>query len=357
MTSPYSPGSTRTIFGTLPDGQAVHAVTLMNTSGMQVTLIGYGAAIQSVMVPDRSGVFHDVTIGHDSLDDYLRWPQYAGATVGRFANRIAGGRFTLDGREYSLPLNNGPNSLHGGVKGFDAVNWAIEAVSDTSATFKLTSPDGDQGYPGTLIVTACYMLDDDNRLSVEYSATTDAPTIVGLSNHAYWNLGGEGSGTAMDHRLQILAGGYLPVDESLIPTGERRAVAGTPFDFREPKAIDADVRDAGDEQIRIGQGFDHNWIVSDGVSADLRPVARLEHTGSGRVMSVYSDQPGLQFYSGNFFDGTTSGKSGRLYRMGDAIALEPQLFPDTPNQSSFGSARLDPGETYRNRIAWQFSTI
>lgn len=345
------------IFGTLPDGQQVHAITLMNAAGMQVTLISYGAAIQAVLVPDRSGQFRDVTLGHATLEDYLRWPQYAGATVGRFANRIAGGRFSLDGRVYKLPLNNGLNSLHGGTVGFDRVNWEVQGVGDCSVTFKLVSPDGDQGYPGSLSVTACYTLYDDNRLSLEYRATTDAPTIVGLSNHAYWNLAGEGSGSAMDHRLQIFADHFLPTNAALIPTGERRAVERTPFDFRQSKAIDTHLRDADDAQIRVGQGYDHNWIIADSVSEQLRPVARIEHAESGRMMSLFSNQPGLQFYSGNFFDGTTSGKAEKFYRMGDAIALEPQLFPDTPNQPDFGSARLDPCQTYRNLIAWQFGTI
>ncbi len=343
-------------FGTLPDGQQVDAITLMNASGMQVTIISYGAAIQSVLVPDRAGEVRDVAIGHDTLEDYVRWPQYAGATVGRFANRIAGGRFTLDGHVYTLPINNGVNSLHGGAVGFDSVNWKVQEVDDASVTLKLVSPDGDQGYPGMLTVSACYALNDNNQLSVEYIATTDAPTIVGLSNHAYWNLAGEGSGSAMDHRLQIFADNFLPTDTALIPTGERRPVTRTPFDFRNAKPVGEDVRDASDEQIRIGQGYDHNWIIAESLSEELRPVARLDHPDSGRTMSLFSNQPGLQFYSGNFFDGSTSGKVGNLYRMGDAIALEPQLFPDTPNQPAFGSARLDFGQVYRNLIAWRFGT-
>jgi aldose 1-epimerase len=341
----------------LPDGQQVDSITLMNASGMEVTLISFGAAIQSVLVPDRSGELGDVAIGHDTIEGYLRWPQYAGATVGRYANRIAGGRFMLDGKTYQLPVNNGANSLHGGPAGFDSVNWEIQEVGDSSVTFKLISPEGDQGYPGTLGVTACYALDERNRLSLEYSATTDAPTIVGLSNHAYWNLAGEGSGSAMDHRLQIFAERFLPTDPGLIPTGEHRQVKGTPFDFRQTKAIGQDVRDGSDEQIRIAQGYDHNWIVGTEVGGELRQVAQLEHFGSGRVLSLFSNQPGLQFYSGNFFDGTTSGKAGKLYRMGDAVALEPQLFPDTPNQPAFGSARLNPGQTYRNLITWQFGIL
>jgi aldose 1-epimerase len=343
-------------FGRLPDGSDVSAVTLVNVSGMTVTLISYGAAIQSVIVPDRNGEYRDVTIGHAAIEDYLRWPQYAGATVGRFANRIAGGRFTLDDCEYRLPLNNGPNSLHGGETGFDRVNWQLREASARSAIFTMRSSDGDQGYPGNLDIAARYALNDDNLLSLTYEATTDAPTIIGLSNHAYWNLGGEGSGTAMDHLLQIDADSFLAVDENLIPTGERRPVAGTAFDFRAIKPIGRDLRNASEEQLRFGQGYDHNWIVGEGVASEVRKIARLEHPASGRVMTVHSNQPGLQFYSGNFFDGSTWGKSGGFYRMGDAIALEPQLFPDTPNRPEFGSALLDPGETYRNLITWEFTT-
>ena len=344
------------IFGYLPDGQSVDAVTLMNACGMRVTLISYGAAIQSVLVPDRSGLFHDVTMGHSNLEDYLQWSQYSGATVGRFANRIAGGRFALDGREYELPTNNGPNSLHGGATGFDRRNWKLKNASDSAVTFTLVSPDGDQGYPGALAATAIYSLSDDNRLSVVYAATTDVPTIVNLSNHAYWNLAGEGEGSAMGHRLQIFADHFLPTDTDLIPTGERRGVGGTAFDFRKPKVIDENLRDVSDEQIRNGCGYDHNWIIADDASADLRLVARVEEGASGRVMSLSTNQPGLQFYSGNFFDGSSSGKAGKACRMGDFIALEPQMFPDTPNQPNFGSARLDPGQTYRSLIEWHFST-
>lgn len=353
MTRPELKQPARRVFGTLPNGQAVDAVTLINANGMQATVITYGASIQSVIVPDRLGEYRDVTIGHSNFEDYLRWPQYAGATVGRFANRIAEGRFSLDGHEYQLPVNNGANALHGGTAGFDKLNWRISEADSISVTFELVSPDGDQGYPGTLTVAACYTLHDDNRLSVEYTATTDATTIVNLTNHAYWNLAGDGAGTAMDHHLQIFAEHFLPTDAGLIPTGERRAVAGTPFDFRNGRIIDDVVRDAGDEQIRTGQGFDHNFIVGDDAGG-LKTVAILSHRKSGRKMTVRSNQPGLQFYSGNFFNGTTSGKAGMLYRMGDAIALEPQRFPDSPNQPDFGSARLDPGETYTNRIEWMF---
>ena len=352
-------GWSRERFGTLPGGESVESVLLSNPGGMQVRIITYGAAIQSVIVPDRDGRLADVTLGHADVADYLRWPQFFGATVGRFANRIARGRFRLDGRDYCVPVNDGPNSLHGGTRGFDKVNWWIEAAiggAVPQVTLRHVSPDGDQGYPGTLDVVATYALGPDNSLSVEYRATTDRPTIVNLSNHAYWNLAGEGADRgAMDHLLSIHADHFLPTDSGAIPTGEVRPVVGTPFDFRTPRRIGAEVRDARDEQIRLGRGYDHNWVAARAVAAAPRPLARLEDPLSGRVMELLSDQPGLQFYSGNFLDGTSWGKAGRLYRMGDGIALEPQLFPDTPNRPEFGSARLAPSEIYRHHTIWRFS--
>ena len=351
--------ATRSRFGQLPDGRAVEAVTLGNDAGMTVRLIAYGAAIQSVVVPGRDGEPADVALGYPSLDGYLAKSEYFGATVGRVANRIAKGRFVLDGKPYEVPVNNGPNSLHGGTQGFDKVLWDVVEVkpgATPSVTFRYVSPDGDQGYPGTLTTTATYTLGADNALSIDYRATTDRTTLVNLSNHAYWNLAGEGSpGGAMGHLLTIPADHYSPTDATAIPTGEFRPVAGTAFDFRTPTPVGARVRDASDEQIAFGRGYDHNWVVSRERAASPRLVARAEDPGSGRVLEVLSDQPGVQFYSGNFFDGTVKGKSGRLYRMGDAIVLEPQMFPDTPNRPEFGSVRLEPGQEYRNRIVFRFS--
>lgn len=353
-----SAGVRREPFGSA-EGTAVEAITLTNAHGMRVRIISYGAGIQSVIVPDRDGNFADVALGHGRLQPYLDQPQYMGSTVGRVANRIAAGRFRFDGADCQVPVNNGPNSLHGGDKGFDKIVWDVLGTSEegaASVTLGLVSPEGDQGYPGTLTVTATYSLGDDNALTLEYRAATDRPTLVNLSNHAYWNLAGEGAAEgAMGHRLTIFADHYLPTDATAIPTGEFRPVEGTPFDFRSPHLIGARVRDAGDEQIRLGRGYDHNWVVSRAVAPEPRLVARVEEPGSGRVMELLSNQPGLQFYSGNFLDGSSAGKAGHLYRMGDAIALEPQLFPDTPNQPAFGSARLDPGESYRNVIIWRFS--
>lgn len=353
-----SPRVSRAPFGNLPDGQTVEAITLRNAAGMEAVLLTFGATLQALNVPDRQGRFADVTTGFASIDSYLARHPYFGSTVGRVANRIAGGRFTLDGRDYRLPVNNGPNSLHGGTDGFDRVNWRIVAVSDApepSVTMAMESPDGDQGYPGCLAVEAVWSLSDDSCLSVTYTAACDAPTIVNLTNHAYWNLAGEGSGSAMDHLLEIGADSYLPTDASAIPTGERRAVTGTPFDFRTATPIGARIRDTSDEQLLIGRGYDHNWIVGDGMSETPRTIARLSDPASGRTMVLRSNQPGLQFYSGNFLDGSLFGKAGRAYRMGDAVALEPQAFPDTPNQPGFGSIRLAPGETYRHAIEWHFA--
>ena len=344
-------------FGTLPNGEEVAAIGLGNRRGMQVRIISYGASLQAVLVPGRDGALADVTLGHSTLRPYLEQPQYFGSTVGRVANRIANGRFTLDGRDYRVPVNNGSNSLHGGVLGFDKVNWELVDEGENMVVLRHLSPDGDQGYPGALIVTAAYSLDEDDALSVEYRATTDRTTIVNLSNHAYWNLAGEGAEEgAMGHLLTIPADHYLPTDAGAIPTGEFRAVEGTAFDFRRQRVIGADIRDASDEQLRFGRGYDHDWVVGREVADESRLLARLEHPGSGRVMEVLSNQPGVQFYSGNFLDGTSSGKSGRIYRMGDAIALEPQMFPDTPNRPEFGSLRLEPGQTYRNVIVWRFRT-
>jgi aldose 1-epimerase len=351
--------SAREHFGTLPDGTIVEAVTLTSAGGMRARIITYGAGIQAVLVPDRAGRFADVALGHADLPTYLDQPQFIGSTVGRVANRIAGGRFTLDGFEYRVPVNNGPNSLHGGPRGFDKVNWSVLSTGmdpSPSVTLGYVSPDGDQGYPGTLTVTATYWLDDDNALAVEYRATTDRTTLVNLSNHAYWNLAGEGCAIgAMGHQLAIPAGHYLPTDATAIPTGEFRDVSGSAFDFRSPTPIGARVRDASDEQILIGRGYDHAWSIAREVSDQPRLLARVEEPVSGRVMELLSNQPSVQFYSGNFLDGSSVGKAGQAYRMGDAFVLEPQMFPDTPNRPEFGSLRLEPGETYRNVIMWRFS--
>lgn len=349
----------RAEFGKMADGRAVEAVTLTNDAGVTVRIINLGAAIQSVIVPDRNGVMADVALGYPSLTGYLAKPEFFGVTVGRVANRIAGGRFTLDGVTYQTSRNDGENALHGGAKGFDKVLWEIVDVKsgpEASVTLRYVSPDGDQGYPGALTATATYSLTEDNALSVDYGATTDKTTVVSLSNHGYWNMAGEGAAAgAMGNVLTIPAAEYTPTDAAAIPTGEFRSVEGTVFDFRTPTAVGARVRDASDEQIVFGRGYDHNWVISRERSPEPRVIATLEDPVSGRTLELISDQPGLQFYSGNFLNGTVIGKAGHLYREGDAIVLEPQAFPDTPNRPEFGSVRLEPGQHYRNHMVFRFS--
>ena len=349
----------RSNFGTLPNGRAVEAVLLTNSHAVTVKIITLGASIQSLQVPDRDGREADIVLGYSSLAGYAAKPEYFGATVGRFANRLANAGFTLDGTRYQLTANNGANALHGGITGFDKVVWQIEEVkSGPTASVALTyvSADGDQGYPGRLSVKAIYTLNEQNEVSVHYSARTDRATIVNISNHTYFNLAGEGSSFGvLQHILTIPADSYTPVDSGLIPTGEFRPVAGTAFDFRRPKPMGQDLRDARDEQIVFGKGYDHNWVLGRVVVSAPRLVARVEEPITGRVMEVLSDQPGLQFYSGNFLDGSVIGKAQHAYRQGDAFVLEPQKFPDTPNRPEFGSARLAPGETYENRITYRFS--
>jgi aldose 1-epimerase len=348
----------RSDFGALTGGAKVEAVELSNSQGMSVRILALGASIQQLLVPDRNGKPGDVVLGYATAQQYLDQPQYFGATVGRYANRIAAGKFSLDGKQYQLEANDGPNHLHGGKRGFDKVLWKIESVSSGSparAVLTYTSPDGEGGYPGTLKVTATYSLSERNELSIEYRATTDQPTIVNITNHSYFNLAGEAERSdVMNHRLTLFASSYTPVDATLIPTGERRSVAGTPFDFRQPHAIGERIREGSDEQIRIGRGYDHNYIV-DGEPGQLRPAARVEDPQSGRVLELLASAPGVQFYSGNFLDATSTGKSRRVYRQGDGFCLEPQVFPDAPNRSDFPTARLNPGETYVNSMALRFS--
>lgn len=347
-------------FGKMPDGETVQSVTLTGDNGVSVVLITLGATIQAFNVPDRNGYLADITVGYDTVADYFDAPNYWGQTIGRYANRIAKGRFAIDGRPYQVTLNNDANTLHGGTVGFDKRNWKLVSVSDKGgkavAVTSLRSPDGDQGYPGNMDVTVTYTLDDAGSLTIDFAAKTDAPTVVNLTNHALFNLGGNGwvYGT-YDQELTIPASHYTPVDSGLIPTGERRAVEGTVFDFRNGRMMYNGVRDASDEQIVLGRGWDHNWILDKGTTAKPELAARVEHELSGRVLEVLSTEPGLQFYSGNFLVGTLVGKDKYLYRMGDAIALEPQKFPDTPNQPEFGSARLNPGETYRHTMIYRVS--
>jgi aldose 1-epimerase len=346
-------------FGELDDGTRIEAVELSNDLGMSARIMTLGATVQSLSVPDRTGTSGDIVLGYATAAEYLAKPQYFGATVGRYANRIAKGRFTLDGHEYVLETNDGPNHLHGGIHGLDKVVWKLETAetgSPARAVFSWSSPDGAGGYPGKLDVRATYSLGDDNTLSIVYQAQTDKPTIVNITNHSYFNLAGEDGNTdIMEHRLTIDADRYTPVDSTLIPTGELRPVAGTPFDFREAHPIGLHVREGQDQQIRYGRGYDHNFVIN-GETGSLRRAVVVEDPASGRVMELWTTAPGVQFYSGNFLDATTVGKSGRVYRQGDALCLEPQIFPDSPNHAYFPSARLDPGKTYENKMEYRFST-
>ena len=348
-------------FGKLADGTAVEAVTLINAHGMKARVLAWGAILQELTAPGKSGPA-DIVLGYDSMDGYLKAPNYFGATVGRYANRIAMGQFTLDGKAYKLAVNDGPTALHGGLKGFDKRLWKITQVGSgadsASATLTYTSADGEEGYPGTMHVSATFILTESDELQVTYRATSDKPTIVNITNHSYFNLAGQGSGiSATEAVLTIPAASYTPVDATLIPTGEIRSVAGTPLDFRTPHRIADRLRDGREEQMRIGRGYDHNWVVSRAPVAGLQTLAKVEDARSGRVLEILSNQPGVQFYSGNFLDGTAIGKGGTIYRQGDGLCFEPQVFPDTPNKPEFGSARLDPGKTYENRMVYRFSAL
>jgi aldose 1-epimerase len=359
-TSALAATASRSAFGTLQNGQAVEAITLANSHGVKARVLAFGATLQSLIVPDRNGHPADIVLGFDDLNGYVHQTAHFGASVGRYANRIANGRFIIDGHTYQLAKNDGPNALHGGPMGFEKHLWTITNVKSgpiASVTLTYVSPDGDEGYPGTLTTTATYSLNEKNELSLEYRATTDKPTIVNLTNHSYFNLAGEGSNHPItEERLTIPANTITPVNNTLIPTGEFRPVAGTPFDFRTPHIIGERIRDGRDDQLAKGHGYDHNFVVTRAPTADLHLMARVEDPVSGRVMELLSNQPGVQFYSGNFLNAAIAGKSGHLYRQGDALALEPQVFPDTPNQPKLGSARLNPGQIYVDRIVYRFST-
>lgn len=344
-------------YGTTADGQDVEEFILTNANGVEVRIISYGGTITSVLVPDRDGNMENINLGFNNLADYETKSPYFGCITGRYANRIANARFTLDGTEYELAANNGVNSLHGGVNGFDNQVWAgtiVEGDGEVGVSFNRVSPDGEEGFPGNLDVTVVYTLTNDNELRMNYTATTDAPTVVNLTNHAYWNLLGEGQGTIYDHLLWVDADRYTPVDETLIPTGELAPVEGTPFDFRIPMPLGPGQRSSFD-QIVIGRGYDHNFVLNrdDGDTSQML-AARMYEPTSGRYLEVWTDQPGLQFYAGNFLDGTLVGASGNIYRQSDAFALETQHFPDSPNQLDFPTTELRPGETYQTETTYRF---
>lgn len=352
---------TRVSFGTLPDsGGAIEQFILTNAHGIEVRAITYGAIITSVRTPDRTGKLGDIVFGYDSLSDYVNDATYFGAVVGRYANRIAHGRFTIGGRTFKLATNNGPNALHGGRRGFNKVVWSGEQFThgDTvGVTLRYLSKDGEEGYPGNLRVTVTYSLTPADELLVDFEATSDKATVVNLSQHSYWNLHGDGKGTILDHLLTLDASGYTPVDSTLIPTGEVTPVSGTPFDFRTPVTIGARI-DAPDAQLRFGHGYDHNFVIDRKVGgAGLSHAARLADTVSGRTLDVATTQPGIQFYSGNFLDGTVRGKNGQVYAHRGALALETQHYPDSPNEPSFPSTILRPGDTLRSRTVFSFGVI
>jgi len=342
-------------FGRTADGAQIDLFPLTNVSRVEMRTISYGAIIVSLRVPDRSGQLGDVVLGFDTFDEYVtKKPPYFGAIVGRYGNRIAKGRFTLDGKTYQLATNNGPNHLHGGVKGFDKLVWhgePFERDGNVGVVYSVTSPDGGEGYPGTLNARVTYTLSATNELTVDYEATTDKATPINLTQHSYFNLGGEGSGDILGHVLTLDADRYTPVDAGLIPTGELAPVDGTPFDFRKPTAISARI-DANHQQIQYGKGYDHNWVLNG--DSGLRHAAKLEDPKSGRTLDVSTTEPGLQFYAGNFLDGTITGKAGHVYQHRGALCLETQHFPDSPNHANFPSTILRPGARYQSKTVFAF---
>ncbi len=343
-------------FGKMPDGQAVDIYALRNSKGMEARIMTYGGTVVSLKVLDRNGHFGDVVLGYDDLPDYLTNSPYFGALIGRYGNRIAKGKFALDGDEYTLPLSDPPNSLHGGTNGFDKRLWKVVMadVGPNGPRLELNyySKDGDQGYPGDLDVYATYTITEDNALKVDFKATTDADTVCNLTHHSYFNL--HGSGDVLDYEVYINAEKFTPVDSTLIPTGELRPVKGTPFDFLTPTAIGARINE-DNQQLKFAHGYDDNWVL-DKPAGKFDLAARVYDPVSGRVLEVYTTAPGMQFYTGNFLNGTMKGKGGWVYQFRDAFCLEPQDFPDAPNHPNFPSAELKPGQTYKSTIIYKFST-
>jgi aldose 1-epimerase len=341
--------ATKSLYGRMPDGTPVYLYTLTNGRNLICKVITYGGIITEIDAPDRTGKLEDIVLGCSSLEGYLKKPPYFGAIIGRVANRIAQGRFTLDGKTYSLATNDGPNHLHGGNRGFDKVVWEARALPGAAVELSHTSTDGEEGYPGTLRAKVTYRLTEDNRLRIDYEATADQATPVNLTNHTYWNLAGRG--TILNQVLRLNASRYTPVDATLIPTGEMAPVANGPMDFRSPKPIG---RDLG-QLTNTPQGYDHNWVL-DSVGVQKTPAAQLYDPSTGRVLEIFTDQPGIQFYSGNFLDGTITGKRGAIYRQYDGLCLETQHFPDSVHHPDFPSTILRPGATYRTTTICFFST-
>lgn len=342
-------------FETTFQGKPLSLYTLNSGNGVTMQVTNFGLRVVTLFVPDRNGDYADVSIGYENIDRYINntGERFLGCVVGRYANRIANGQFELDGTTYQLPLNNNGQTLHGGLTGIDQVAWDVDDVKDNSITFSHTSPDGSDGFPGNLKMKIVYTLTPDNEFKITYEATTDKPTVVNLSNHAFFNLKGEANGTITDHQLMLNASYTTPVNDVLIPSGEIVSVEGTPFDFRNPTAIGARIN-VDNEQLKNGLGYDHNWVL-DRTGNGVELAATLYEPQSGRFMEVYTDQPGIQFYSGNFFDGKTNGKYGKPIAYREALALETQKFPDSPNHGNFPSTRLNPGETYTQTCIYKFS--
>jgi aldose 1-epimerase len=344
-------------FGTTKDGVVIHRYVLHNQKGVEAVVISYGAALVSLKVPDRNGKMADIVLGYDDLAGYEQDKSFFGATVGRYGNRIANGEFTLDGNLYHLPKNDGPNSLHGGNKGFNRRVWTgvdRSTASAESLVFSYISQDGEEGYPGTLKVEVTYTLPaNSNELRIDYSATTDKDTVINLTNHSYFNLSGMPEQEILNHQLLLHAKKFTPVNATLIPTGELRAVAGTPFDFTQSTVIGSRINQ-DDEQLKFGKGYDHNWVLDSG-GAGLQLAAEVFEPTSGRVLEVLTTEPGVQFYTGNFLDGTVHGEGGVLYGHRTGLCLETQHFPDSPNHPTFPSTELKPGKTYRSTTVLRFA--
>lgn len=343
-------------FGGTIDDKEVSLYTISNENGMHAQLTNYGARVASLMVPDQEGNSVDVVIGMSTVEDYRNSTEaYFGATIGRYGNRLAKGKFTLNGQEYSVPLNNGENALHGGKKGFQDVVWDVDSVDDNSIVFSYLSPDMEEGFPGNLDVKVRYTLTNDNELKIDYEATTDKATVINLTNHAFFNLNGEGSGDILNHRLQIYADRFVPVNENLIPTGELIPVEGTPFDFQEPKTIGQDI-EAENQQLEYGGGYDHTFVLSGKKASSMTHAATAWGNRTGIVMDVYTEEPGMQLYTGNAMEGKNEMKTGSMDDFRTAFCLETQHFPDSPNQPDFPSTVLEPGDTYSTSTIYKFST-
>lgn len=345
----------RADFGKTQDGVAVSVYTLTNKNGVTARITNYGGIVVSLMVPDRNGKMADVVLGFDSLDGYLQNPgPFFGALIGRYGNRIGHARFTLDGHVYQVDRNDAENSLHGGARGFDKRVWSPKELTDGGLELRYLSRDGEEGYPGNLRATAAYHLTDANELRIDYGANTDKDTVINLTNHSYFNLKGAGTGDILDHRLMLNADRFTPVDAGLIPTGELRAVAESPFDFRTSTSIGARI-EANNEQLSVGKGYDHNWVLNRG-SDGLTLAARIEEPSTGRILEVFTTQPGVQFYTGNFLAGTIKGKGGKVYGRRSGFCLETQHFPDSPNKPGFPTTELKPGQRFQSTTVFRFST-